>query len=76
MLPTKVKVGSAVSTRWPDLRESRRAYFEKLRDADTETDASYLDTARDVLELAKDAKSLLEGRTASEKRDFLARVVL
>jgi DNA invertase Pin-like site-specific DNA recombinase len=57
------------------VRESRRAYFEKLHDADTEVDASYLDTARDVLELAKNARSLLEGRSATEKRDFLARLV-
>lgn len=36
---------------------------------------AYLDTARDVLELAKQAKSLLETRSREEKRDFLARLV-
>ena len=57
------------------VREARRDRFEKLRDADTESDTAYLDTARDVLELAKQAKSLLETRSREEKRDFLARLV-
>ena len=57
------------------VREARRDRFEKLRDADTESDTAYLDTARDVLELAKQAKSLLETQSREEKRDFLARLV-
>ena len=57
------------------VREARRDRFEKLRDADCGIDTAYLDTARDVLELAKQAKSLLETRSREEKRDFLARLV-
>jgi len=33
------------------LRTDKSDRFEKLRDADTESDTAYLDTARDVLEL-------------------------
>ena len=56
-------------------RDEKNDRFEKLRLADTETDSAYLDTAKDVLELAKEAKSLLNSRSAEEKRDFLARLV-
>jgi DNA invertase Pin-like site-specific DNA recombinase len=66
---------SMFDTQVARVRESRRECFEKLREADTEIDTAYLDTARDVLELAKDARSLLEGRSREEKRDFLARLV-
>ena len=57
------------------VREERSLCFEKLRQADAQEDDRYLDTARIVLELARDARSLLEQRTPEEKRDFLARLV-
>jgi len=57
------------------LRADKTDRFEKLREADTEIDTAYLDTAQDVLELARQAKSLLETRSREEKRDFLARLV-
>ncbi len=41
------------------LRADKNDRFQKLREADTEIDSAYLDTAGDVLELAKDARSLL-----------------
>ncbi len=57
------------------LRSDKQDRFEKLRDADGEIDASYLETAESVLELAKSARSLLEARSAPEQRDFLERLV-
>ncbi len=57
------------------VREEKNDRLEKLASADAESDASYLETAQDVLELAKNAKSLLKSRTAEEQRDFLARLV-
>ncbi len=57
------------------VREERDALFDKLQAAETEADDAYLVTADRVLELAKNAKRLWEGRTPSEQRDFLARLV-
>ncbi|MEO7109927.1 MAG: hypothetical protein ABI183_05775 [Polyangiaceae bacterium] len=57
------------------VRDEKNDRLEKLASAKAESDASYLETAYDVLELAKDAKSLLKSRTAEEQREFLARLV-
>ncbi len=57
------------------LRADKADRFEKLRATDQDEDAKYLVTADRVLELAKSARSLWEGRTPVEKRDFLARLV-
>ena len=58
------------------VRAARSECFEKLREADTQEDEKYLDTAREVLELAKDAKSLIEKLTLPERRaDLLALLV-
>ncbi len=57
------------------VREERDALFDKLQAAETEADDAYLVTADRVLELAKNAKQLWEGRTPAEQRDFLARLV-
>jgi DNA invertase Pin-like site-specific DNA recombinase len=57
------------------VREDRHSLFEKLQAAESEADDAYLVTADRVLELAKDAKTLWEGRAPAEQRDFLALLV-
>lgn len=57
------------------VREERDTLFDKLQAAEGEADDAYLVTAARVLELAKDAKTLWEGRSPAEQRDLLARLV-
>jgi DNA invertase Pin-like site-specific DNA recombinase len=57
------------------LRDQKAETFEKLRQIDRAEDEKYLVTAERVLELAKNAKSLWEARSPSERRDFLERLV-
>jgi site-specific DNA recombinase len=57
------------------VRDEKNDRLEKLAATNTESDAAYLETAQDVLELAKQAKSLLKTRSPEEQRDFLARLV-
>jgi len=57
------------------LRDAKAERFEKLRSADADTDSQYLVTAKAVLELARDARSLLEARSDAEKVQLLTRVV-
>ena len=57
------------------LRADKAETFEKLRQTDKAEDAKYLVTAERVLELAKNANSLWKGRTPTERRDFLERLV-
>jgi hypothetical protein len=57
------------------LRAEREATFEKLRETDRAEDNKYLVTAERVLELAKNAKSLWEERSPTEKRDLLEALV-
>jgi hypothetical protein len=57
------------------VRADKTDRFDKLRQADNQEDAKYLVTAERVLELAKSAKSLWEGRSPTEKRDLVARLV-
>ena len=47
----------------------------RQRQIDRAEDEKYLVTAERVLELAKNAKSLWEARSPSERRDFLERLV-
>ncbi len=53
------------------LRALKATTFEKLRETDRAEDNKYLVTAERVLELAKNAKSLWEERSPTEKRDLL-----
>lgn len=57
------------------LRADKAERFERLRAADTDTDSQYLVTARTVLELARDARSLLEARSDRDKVQLLSRLV-
>ncbi len=57
------------------LRDQKAETFEQLRQIDRAEDEKYLVTAERVLELAKNAKSLWEARSPSERRDFLERLV-
>ena len=57
------------------VRDERDALFAKLRETDASIDDSYLVTAHRVLELAKTAKALWNGRSPEEKRDFLEKLV-
>jgi hypothetical protein len=57
------------------VRTDRDALFDKLQDAESDADDAYLVTADRVLELAKNAKRLWEGRTPGKQRDFLAKLV-
>jgi len=57
------------------LREEGAKLFEKLREVDSEIDDGYLVTAHRVLELAKCAKTLWNGRTAQEKCELLEKLV-
>ena len=57
------------------LRATKAETFDKLRQIDRAEDEKYLVTAERVLELAKNAKSLWEARSPSERRDFLERLV-
>jgi hypothetical protein len=57
------------------LRADKASTFEKLRQTDNAEDEKYLVTAERVLELAKSAESLWEGRSPTEKRDLLERLV-
>ena len=56
------------------LRAEKEECFGKLREAESHEDEKYLVNAERVLELAKRAKSLWEGREPKEQRDFLARM--
>ena len=56
-------------------RTDKAERFEKLREADAETDTKYPARAERVLELAKNAKALWEGRSDEEKRDLVAKLV-
>lgn len=58
------------------LRSEQSSRFERLREIEGGVDeAAYLETARSVLELAKSARSLADGRSGKEQRDLFARVV-
>jgi len=57
------------------VRAEEAETFEKLRQTDRTEDNKYLVTAERVLELAKNAKSLWEERSPTEKRDLLEALV-
>lgn len=57
------------------VRADRAERFERLQEAERDEDAKYLVAADRVLELAKRARSLWEGRSPEERRDFVARLV-
>ena len=57
------------------IRAEKKERFEKLRDADAQSDNAYLVTAERVLELAMAAKSMWDQRNATEKRELLERLV-
>ena len=57
------------------LRSEQDDCFAKLQQAQNNEDDKYLVTAERVLELAKRAKSLWEGRQPTEKRDLLEKLV-
>jgi hypothetical protein len=57
------------------LRNERDELFAKLRESDEVIDDAYLFTAQRVLELAKGAKDLWNGRSPEEKRALLEKVV-
>ena len=57
------------------VRAERDALFDKLREADAMIDDGYLVTAHRVLELAKSARTLWNGRSAQEKCELLEKLV-
>lgn len=57
------------------LRADKADRFERLRAADTDTDSQYLVTAKTVLELARDARSLMETRSDADKVQLLSRLL-
>lgn len=57
------------------VRAEEAETFEKLRQTDRAEDNKYLVTAERVLELAKNAKSLWEERSPTERRDLLEALV-
>lgn len=57
------------------IRAERDALFDKLREADAMIDDGYLVTAHRVLELAKSARTLWNGRSAKEKCELLEKLL-
>ncbi len=57
------------------IQKERRLNFDLLQDTQGQVDGAYLVTAQRVLELAKNAKSLWEGRSPEERRDLLAKLL-
>ncbi len=51
------------------------SYTEQLEKAQLSINGGYLKSAKEIIELATNAKSLWMSRTAQEKRDFLGHVL-
>lgn len=57
------------------VRRERREYTEALEAANSALDDAYLETAKSILELAKEAKSLWLSRTPLERRGLLETIL-